>query len=78
MRYVGLLAYVVAQAVVFVPMLFIANHVAPGVIQSAGMVTMLGFAGLTGVAMWTKKDFCSSAACSASAPFSRSSPSWPA
>jgi len=38
-------------------MLFIANHVAPGVIQSAGMVTMLGFAGLTGVAMWTKKDF---------------------
>ncbi|HEX4477189.1 MAG TPA: Bax inhibitor-1 family protein [Polyangiaceae bacterium] len=56
-QYAGLAAYVVAEALIFVPILFIAERVAPGAIQSAGIVTMLGFAGLTGVAFVTKKDF---------------------
>lgn len=56
-QYAGLAAYVVAQAILFVPLLFVAEHVAPGTIQSAGIVTVLGFAGLTGVAFVTRKDF---------------------
>jgi len=56
-QYAGLGAYVVAQAIIFVPLLFIANSVAPGAIQSAGIVTMLGFGGLSAVVFTTKKDF---------------------
>jgi len=56
-QYLALGAYVVAEAIIFVPLLFIANTYAPGVIQSAALVTMAGFAGLTGIAFWTRKDF---------------------
>jgi uncharacterized protein len=56
-QYAALAAYVVMEAIVFVPLLYIANTVAPGAIQSAAMVTLLGFAGLTGIAFWTRKDF---------------------
>ncbi len=56
-QYAALGFFVFAQALIFVPLLFIANQVAPGAIQSAGIVTMLGFAGLTGIAFWTRKDF---------------------
>jgi FtsH-binding integral membrane protein len=56
-QYLALLGFVVAEAILFVPLLFIANAYAPGTIQSAGIVTMLGFAGLTAVAFVTKKDF---------------------
>jgi FtsH-binding integral membrane protein len=56
-QYLGLGAFVVAEALLFAPMLYIADHVAPGTIQSAAIVTMLGFAGLSGVAFVSKKDF---------------------
>jgi FtsH-binding integral membrane protein len=56
-QYGALAGFVVAEAIVFVPLLFVANAYAPGTIQSAGIVTMLGFAGLTAVAFVTKKDF---------------------
>lgn len=56
-QYAALLGYVVAEAIIFVPLLYVANTVAPGVIQSAALVTMAGFAGLTGIAFWTRKDF---------------------
>jgi hypothetical protein len=56
-QYAALGAYVVAEAIIFVPLLFVANRVAPGTIQSAGIVTMLGFGGLTAVAFITRKDF---------------------
>ena len=46
-----------AWAIIFVPMLYIAQEYAPGAIESAAMVTLLGFAGLTGVAFSTRKDF---------------------
>ncbi|AUX42203.1 permease [Sorangium cellulosum] len=56
-QYAALGAYVLAQAIIFVPLLFIANAVAPGAIQSAGLVTMAGFAGLTAIAYFSRKDF---------------------
>jgi FtsH-binding integral membrane protein len=56
-QYAALGAYVVLEALIFVPLLFIANHYAPGAIQTAGIITMLGFAGLTGIAFATRKDF---------------------
>ncbi|MFK7897202.1 MAG: Bax inhibitor-1 family protein [Myxococcota bacterium] len=56
-QYAALAAYVVAEAIIFVPMLYIAEQTAPGVIQSAAIVTLLGFAGLTAVVFTTRKDF---------------------
>ena len=38
-------------------MLYIADQVAPGAIQSAGLLTVVGFAGLTAIAFTTRKDF---------------------
>ena len=43
--------------ILFVPLLYIANVYAPGVIQAAALMTMLGFTGLTFVAFYTRKDF---------------------
>ncbi len=56
-QYAALAGYVIAEALLFVPLLVIANLVAPGAIQSAALVTFMGFAGLTGIAFWTRKDF---------------------
>jgi FtsH-binding integral membrane protein len=56
-QYGALGAYVIAEAIIFVPLLFIANLQAPGTISSAAIVTLLGFAGLTAVAVATGKDF---------------------
>jgi len=56
-QYLALAGFVLAEAIIFVPMLFMASHYAPGAIQSAGTITLLGFGALTGIAFWTKKDF---------------------
>ena len=56
-QYAALLAVVTAYAVLFVPMLYIANSYADGTIESAALVTLLGFGGLTAVAFTTRKDF---------------------
>jgi len=56
-QYAGLAGYVVAESIIFVPLLYVANRFAPGTIQSAGIVTMLGFGGLSAVAFVTRKDF---------------------
>ena len=56
-QYGALGAYVVVEALIFVPLLWIANRKAPGVISSAAVVTGLGFAGLTAVAFLTRKNF---------------------
>jgi FtsH-binding integral membrane protein len=56
-QYAALGAYVVAEALIFVPLLYIANVAAPGAIKSAAAVTLFGFAGLTAVVMITRKDF---------------------
>ncbi len=39
------------------PLLFIANSYAPGAIESAAVVTLIGFAALTGIVFTTRKDF---------------------
>ena len=56
-QYAALVAFVVAQAIIFVPLLYVANHYAPGAIRSAAIVTLTGFSGLTFVAWSTRKDF---------------------
>jgi uncharacterized protein len=57
MQYFAYAAYVVAQALIFVPMLYIAEAKAPGTIDSATLVTALGAGGLMLVAHRTRKDF---------------------
>ncbi len=57
LQYLALAGFVVAEALIFVPLLYIAEHYAPGAIQSAALATLLGFAGLTLVAWGTRKDF---------------------
>jgi FtsH-binding integral membrane protein len=56
-QYAALAGYVVAEAVIFVPLLYMANYYAPGAIQSAASVSLLGFAGLTAIAFTSRKDF---------------------
>jgi FtsH-binding integral membrane protein len=57
MQYFAYAAYVAVEALIFVPMLYLANAKAPGVIDSAVLVTGLGAAGLMIVAHRTRKDF---------------------
>ncbi|MBL8897632.1 MAG: US12 family protein [Planctomycetes bacterium] len=58
-QYLGLGLYVVAQAVILLPLLYIATTFFPGqnLIATAGVVTGAVFAGLTGVVLLTRKDF---------------------
>lgn len=56
-QYAALAGYVVGEAIIFVPLLFVANHYAPGAITSAAAVTFLAFTGLSLVAFYTRKDF---------------------
>ena len=56
-QYAALGAYVVAESVLFVPLLWVANNVAPGAITSAAAVTFVAFAGLTALVFLTGKDF---------------------
>jgi FtsH-binding integral membrane protein len=56
-QYLALGGFVVAEAIIFVPLLYIANHYAPGAISSAAGVTAIGFCGLTAVVFVTRKDF---------------------
>jgi len=56
-QYLALAGFVVAEAIIFVPLLFVADYYAPGAITSAALVTLVAFAALTGIAFWTRKDF---------------------
>jgi FtsH-binding integral membrane protein len=49
--------YVIAEALIFVPLLYIADAKAPGAIDSAALITLLGAGGLMFVAHRTRKDF---------------------
>jgi len=57
LQYVGLVLYVFLQAIITVPLLYIANQTAPGVIGSAAQATLGGFFLLTAVVVTTRKDF---------------------
>jgi len=56
-QYLGLSLYVVAEAVIFLPILYIANTRFEGVILSAGVMTILLFLTLTMTVFVTRKDF---------------------
>lgn len=56
-QYLALVGFVIAEGLIFVPLLFVANYYAPGAIQTAAGITIAGFLGLTGVVWYTRKDF---------------------
>ena len=56
-QYAALAGYVVIEAIIFVPLLLMAEVNAPGAIRSAALLTLVGFGALTGIAMTSSKDF---------------------
>jgi FtsH-binding integral membrane protein len=57
MQYAGLGLYVVAEAVIFVPLLWLAGQYDQAAIPTAGLVTLVLFGGLTGIVFLTRRDF---------------------
>lgn len=58
MQYLGLGLYIAAQAIIFLPLLFIASYTAGGgVILEAGVYTMALFAALTAIVFLSRQDF---------------------
>ena len=57
MQYMGLGLYVVAEAVILLPMLWMAQSIDPNIIPTAGLATAGLFAVLTAVVFITRKDF---------------------
>ena len=57
MQYVGLGLYIVAEALVMLPLLAIASQYQEGVIGDAAIMTLFLFTGLTVTVFMTKKDF---------------------
>ncbi|MEM7408687.1 MAG: Bax inhibitor-1 family protein [Myxococcota bacterium] len=57
MQYVALAGYVVAEVLIFVPMIYLAETMAPGALEAAGIATIVGFSALTAIAFVTRKDF---------------------
>jgi FtsH-binding integral membrane protein len=57
MQYAGLGLYVLAESIIFVPLLYIAERAAPGAISSAAITTLFLFGGLTVIVFVTRKDF---------------------
>ncbi len=56
-QYAGLGIYVVAEALIFAPLLFLASLIGPSVIPTAAWMTLGLFGGLTAIVFTTKKDF---------------------
>lgn len=56
-QYAALGGFIVAQAIILVPMLYVALQYSPEMPKNAVIVTLLAFAGLTAVAFVTRKDF---------------------
>jgi hypothetical protein len=59
MQYLGLGLYVVAEAIIMLPLLYLAAYVSgdPNIITKAGVLTGLVFVGLTGTVFLTRRDF---------------------
>jgi hypothetical protein len=58
-QYLGLGLYVVAEAVIFVPILYFAGQFAPAAIPAAGLLTLVVFGGLTALVFVTRTDLTS-------------------
>jgi FtsH-binding integral membrane protein len=59
LQYAGLGLYVIAEGVIFVPLLYMANLVAPMAIPAAGVLTLVMFGGLTALVFVTRSDLTS-------------------
>ncbi len=59
MQYLGLSLYVAAEAIIFVPILYIAGRFAPQAIPAAGVLTLVVFGGLTALVFITRTDLTS-------------------
>ena len=57
MQYAGLGLYTVAEALVFVPLLYMAMWIDPLILPTAGILTAMVFGGLTAFVFITKSDF---------------------
>ncbi len=59
LQYAGLALYVVVEAIIFLPLMFVVVFISndPVVLPAAGIITGLLFAGLTVVALTTRADF---------------------
>lgn len=56
-QYSSLAGFIIAEAIIFAPLLLIAAQMADGLIKSAATVTLFGFAVLTAIVFYTRKDF---------------------
>ena len=56
-QYLGLSLYVVCEALILLPLLYIAQQVSPQSIPAAGLLTVLVFGGLTAIVFMSKADF---------------------
>jgi FtsH-binding integral membrane protein len=59
LQYLGLVLYIIAEAIIFTPLLFVAAYAAddPYVIEKAGIVTLGLFLGITATVFLTRSDF---------------------
>jgi FtsH-binding integral membrane protein len=57
LQYAGLAVYVVAEAVIFVPLLYFASRLNASIVPTAGFLTLLIFGGLTVTVFATGADF---------------------
>jgi FtsH-binding integral membrane protein len=56
-QYAAFAVFIVLEALIFAPLLYVAYMMEPGIIDSAAGVTVLGCVGLIATAMITRKDF---------------------
>jgi uncharacterized protein len=56
-QYLGLGIFVLAQAIIFTPLLWYAHHTVEGGIANAALITLLGFTLLTMIALSMRHDF---------------------
>ncbi len=56
-QYGALFGFSIAEAIIFCPLIVMAEMRVPGVTKTAGIATAVGFVGLTAIAFQTRKDF---------------------
>jgi len=56
-QYTALIGFVIAEAIIFVPLLWMATTFEGSIIRNAAIVTITGFLGLTAIVFVTGKDF---------------------
>lgn len=56
-QYAGFALYIIAESVIFLPLLIVANAIAPDTIPQAGIITAALTAGISAYAFLSKKDF---------------------